>query len=204
MAFTLSPLPYAFDALEPHIDARTMEIHHDKHHATYVANLNKALDGAPELAGKSLEALLGHNLAAVPDALKPAVRNNGGGVWNHDLFWTLMAKHAGGAPVGNVGKAIEAKYGNFDEFKSKFAAAGLGRFGSGWAWLVKTAAGGVDIVSTANQDTPLSEGKSAVLALDVWEHAYYLHYQNRRADYITAWWNVVNWGAVEDLFNSAK
>jgi len=203
MAFTLSPLPYAFDALEPHIDARTMEIHHDKHHATYVANLNKAVDGAPELAGKSLEALLAHNLAAVPDALKPVVRNNGGGVWNHDLFWQLMAKNAGGAPVGNVGKAIEAKFGSFDEFKAKFAAAGLGRFGSGWAWLVKTP-GGVDIVSTPNQDTPLSEGKSPVLALDVWEHAYYLHYQNRRADYITAWWNVVNWGAVEDLFNSAK
>ena len=204
MAFTLSPLPYAFDALEPHIDARTMEIHHDKHHATYVANLNKALEGAPELAGKSLEALLAHNLAAVPDALKTAVRNNGGGVWNHDLFWQVMGKNAGGAPVGNVGKAITAAYGGFDEFKAKFAAAGLGRFGSGWAWLVKTTAGGVDIISTANQDTPLSEGKSPVLALDVWEHAYYLHYQNRRADYISSWWNVVNWGTVEDLFNSAK
>jgi Fe-Mn family superoxide dismutase len=204
MAFTLSPLPYAFDALEPHIDARTMEIHHDKHHATYVANLNKALEGATELAGKSLEALLAHNLSAVPDALKTAVRNNGGGVWNHDLYWQVMGKNAGGAPVGNVGKAITAAYGSFDEFKTKFAAAGLGRFGSGWAWLVKTTAGGVDIVSTANQDTPLSEGKSPVLALDVWEHAYYLHYQNRRADYISSWWNVVNWGAVEDLFNSAK
>jgi Fe-Mn family superoxide dismutase len=204
MAFTLAPLPYAYDALEPHIDARTMEIHHDKHHATYVANLNKALEGAPELAGKSLEALLAHNLAAVPDALKTAVRNNGGGVWNHDLYWQIMGKNAGGAPVGNVGKAIAAAYGSFDEFKTKFAAAGLGRFGSGWAWLVKTTAGGVDIVSTANQDTPLSEGKSPVLALDVWEHAYYLHYQNRRADYISSWWNVVNWGAVEDLFNSAK
>jgi Fe-Mn family superoxide dismutase len=204
MAFTLSPLPYANDALEPHIDARTVEIHHDKHHATYVANLNKALEGAPELAGKSLEALLAHNLAAVPDALKTAVRNNGGGVWNHDLYWQIMGKNAGGAPVGNVGKAIAAAYGSFDEFKTKFAAAGLGRFGSGWAWLVKTTAGGVDIVSTANQDTPLSEGKSPVLALDVWEHAYYLHYQNRRADYISSWWNVVNWGAVEDLFNSAK
>ena len=204
MAFTLSPLPYAFDALEPHIDARTMEIHHDKHHATYVANLNKALEGAPELAGKSLEALLAHNLAAVPDALKTAVRNNGGGVWNHDLFWQVMGKNAGGAPAGNVAKAIAAAYGSFDELKAKFAAAGLGRFGSGWAWLVKTTAGGVDIVSTANQDTPLSEGKSPVLALDVWEHAYYLHYQNRRADYISSWWNVVNWGTVEDLFNSAK
>ena len=204
MAFTLSPLPYAFDALEPHIDARTMEIHHDKHHATYVANLNKVLEGAPELAGKSLEALLAHNLAAVPDALKTAVRNNGGGVWNHDLFWQVMAKNAGGAPVGNVGHAITSKFGSFDEFKAKFAAAGLGRFGSGWAWLVKTDGGGVDIVSTANQDTPISEGKSPVLTLDVWEHAYYLKYQNRRADYIASWWNVVNWGYVEDLFNSAK
>ncbi len=203
MAFTLSPLPYAFDALEPHIDARTMEIHHGKHHATYVANLNKALEGAPELAGKSVEALLAQNLAAVPDAIKAAVRNNGGGVWNHDLFWKVMAKNAGGAPVGNVAKAIQTKYGNFDEFKAKFAAAGLGRFGSGWAWLVKSA-DGVDIVSTPNQDSPISEGRSPVLALDVWEHAYYLHYQNRRADYIASWWNVVNWGYVEDLYNSAK
>lgn len=204
MAFTLSSLPYAFDALEPHIDARTVEIHHDKHHATYVANLNKALEGAPELAGKSLEALLAHNLAAVPDAIKTAVRNNGGGVWNHDLYWRTMGKNAGGAPVGNVGKAVVAKYGSYDEFKAKFAAAGLGRFGSGWAWLVKTTSGGLDIVSTANQDTPLSEGLNPVLGLDVWEHAYYLNYQNRRADYISSWWNVVNWGAVEDLYNSAK
>ena len=203
MAYTLSPLPYAFDALEPHIDARTMEIHHDKHHATYVTNLNKALEGAPDLAGKSVEALLAHGLAAVPDGIKAAVRNNGGGVWNHDLFWKVMAKNAGGAPVGNVAKAIQKKYGNFDEFKAKFAAAGLGRFGSGWAWLVKSA-DGVDIVSTPNQDSPISEGKSPVLALDVWEHAYYLHYQNRRADYIASWWNVVNWGYVEDLYNSAK
>lgn len=203
MAFTLSPLPYAFDALEPHIDARTMEIHHDKHHATYVTNLNKALESAPELEGKSLEALLAHNLAAVPDSIKTAVRNNAGGVWNHDFFWQVMGKSAGGAPVGNVGKALSAKFGSFDEFKAKFAAAGLGRFGSGWAWLVKSG-DGVDIVSTANQDTPLSEGKSPVLGLDVWEHAYYLKYQNRRADYIASWWNVVNWGRVEELFNSAK
>lgn len=203
MAFTLSPLPYAFDALEPHIDARTMEIHHDKHHATYVTNLNKALESAPELEGKSLEALLSHNLAAVPDSIKTAVRNNGGGVWNHDFFFQVMGKSAGGAPVGNVGKALSAKFGSFDEFKAKFAAAGLGRFGSGWAWLVKSG-DGVDIVSTANQDTPLSEGKSPVLGLDVWEHAYYLKYQNRRADYIASWWNVVNWGRVEELFNSAK
>lgn len=203
MAFTLSPLPYAFDALEPHIDARTMEIHHDKHHATYVTNLNKALESAPELEGKSLEALLANNLAAVPDSIKTAVRNNGGGVWNHDFFWQIMGKNAGGFPTGNLSKAINAKFGSFDEFKAKFAAAGVGRFGSGWAWLIKVG-DGVDIVSTANQDNPLSEGKSPVLGLDVWEHAYYLKYQNRRADYITSWWNVVDWSKVEDLFNSAK
>jgi Fe-Mn family superoxide dismutase len=204
MPFTLKPLPYAFDALEPHIDARTMEIHHDKHHATYVTNLNKALESAPELAGKSLDTLLANGLKAVPESIRTAVRNNGGGDWNHAMFWEIMGPKAGGAPVGNVAKAIGAKYGSFDEFKTKFAAAGMGRFGSGWAWLVKTSDGGVDIVSTANQDNPLSEGKVPVFGLDVWEHAYYLHYQNRRADYITAWWNVVNWGHVEDRFNAAK
>ena len=204
MPFTLKPLPYAFDALEPHIDARTMEIHHDKHHATYVTNLNKALEAAPELAGKSLDTLLANGLKAVPESIRTAVRNNAGGDWNHTMFWEIMGPKAGGAPVGNVAKAIGAKYGSFDEFKTKFAAAGMGRFGSGWAWLIKTSAGGVDIVSTANQDNPLSEGKLPVLNLDVWEHAYYLHYQNRRADYIGAWWNVVNWSHVEDRFNAAK
>ena len=204
MPFTLKPLPYAFDALEPHIDARTMEIHHDKHHATYVTNLNKALESAPELAGKSLDTLLANGLKAVPESIRTAVRNNAGGDWNHTMFWEIMGPKAGGAPVGNVAKAIGAKYGSFDEFKTKFAAAGMGRFGSGWAWLIKTSEGGVDIVSTANQDNPLSEGKVPVFGLDVWEHAYYLHYQNRRADYITAWWNVVNWGHVEDRFNAAK
>jgi Fe-Mn family superoxide dismutase len=204
MPFTLKPLPYAFDALEPHIDARTMEIHHDKHHATYVTNLNKALEAAPELAGKSLDTLLANGLKAVPESIRTAVRNNAGGDWNHTMFWEIMGPKAGGAPVGNVAKAIGAKYGSFDEFKTKFAAAGMGRFGSGWAWLVKTSDGGVDIVSTANQDNPLSEGKLPVLNLDVWEHAYYLHYQNRRADYIGAWWNVVNWSHVEDRFNAAK
>jgi Fe-Mn family superoxide dismutase len=204
MPFTLKPLPYAFDALEPHIDARTMEIHHDKHHATYVTNLNKALEAAPELAGKSLDTLLANGLKAVPESIRTAVRNNAGGDWNHTMFWEIMGPKAGGAPVGNVAKAIGAKYGSFDEFKTKFAAAGMGRFGSGWAWLIKTSEGGVDIVSTANQDNPLSEGKVPVFGLDVWEHAYYLHYQNRRADYITAWWNVVNWGHVEDRFNAAK
>ena len=204
MPFTLKPLPYAFDALEPHIDARTMEIHHDKHHATYVTNLNKALEAAPELAGKSLDTLLANGLKAVPESIRTAVRNNAGGDWNHTMFWEIMGPKAGGAPVGNVAKAICAKYGSFDEFKTKFAAAGMGRFGSGWAWLIKTSEGGVDIVSTANQDNPLSEGKLPVLNLDVWEHAYYLHYQNRRADYIGAWWNVVNWSHVEDRFNAAK
>ena len=204
MPFTLKPLPYAFDALEPHIDARTMEIHHDKHHATYVTNLNKALESAPELAGKSLDTLLANGLKAVPESIRTAVRNNAGGDWNHTMFWEIMGPKAGGAPVGNVAKAIGAKYGSFDEFKTKFAAAGMGRFGSGWAWLIKTSEGGVDIVSTANQDNPLSEGKLPVLNLDVWEHAYYLHYQNRRADYIGAWWNVVNWSHVEDRFNAAK
>jgi len=204
MPFTLKPLPYAFDALEPHIDARTMEIHHDKHHATYVTNLNKALEAAPELAGKSLDTLLANGLKAVPESIRTAVRDNAGGDWNHTMFWEIMGPKAGGAPVGNVAKAIGAKYGSFDEFKTKFAAAGMGRFGSGWAWLIKTSEGGVDIVSTANQDNPLSEGKLPVLNLDVWEHAYYLHYQNRRADYIGAWWNVVNWSHVEDRFNAAK
>ena len=204
MPFTLKPLPYAFDALEPHIDARTMEIHHDKHHATYVTNLNKALEAAPELAGKSLDTLLANGLKAVPESIRTAVRNNAGGDWNHTMFWEIMGPKAGGAPVGNVAKAIGAKYGSFDEFKTKFAAAGMGRFGSGWAWLIKTSEGGVDIVSTANQDNPLSEGKLPVLNLDVWEHAYYLHYQNRRADYIGAWWNVVNWSHVEARFTAAK
>ena len=204
MAHELPPLAYPKNALEPYIDAATMEIHHDKHHATYVTNLNKALEAAPELAGKSLDTLLANGLKAVPESIRTAVRNNAGGDWNHTMFWEIMGPKAGGAPVGNVAKAIGAKYGSFDEFKTKFAAAGMGRFGSGWAWLIKTSEGGVDIVSTANQDNPLSEGKLPVLNLDVWEHAYYLHYQNRRADYIGAWWNVVNWSHVEDRFNAAK
>ena len=202
MSFSLSPLPYAFDALEPFIDARTMEIHHDKHHAAYVTNLNKALESAPELAGKSIDALLANGLSAVPEPIRTVVRNNGGGHWNHSLFWDLMAKNAGGDPVGQVADAIKAKFGGFDEFKAKFAAAGIGRFGSGWAWLVKSG-DGIEVLSTANQDTPVSDGKKPVLALDVWEHAYYLHYQNRRPDYITAWWNVVDWKKVEELYRAA-
>jgi superoxide dismutase, Fe-Mn family len=200
MSFTLPALPYAPDALEPHIDKMTMEIHHGKHHQAYVTNLNKALESAPELASKNIEELLANNCALVPDAIKAAVRNNGGGHWNHSLFWELMAPGAGGSPVGNLAQAINAKFTSFDEFKTKFSAAGVGRFGSGWAWLIKTESG-VDIMSTPNQDNPLMEGKHAVLGCDVWEHAYYLKYQNRRPDYIANWWNVVNWPAAEKLFN---
>jgi superoxide dismutase, Fe-Mn family len=200
MAFTLPALPYAHDALEPHIDKMTMEIHHGKHHQAYVTNLNNALANNPELASKTIEELLANNLAIVPDAIKGPVRNNGGGHWNHSLFWELMAPGQGGTPVGNLAQAINAKFGSFDDFKTKFSAAGVGRFGSGWAWLIKTA-DGVDIMSTPNQDNPLMEGKTAVLGCDVWEHAYYLKYQNRRPDYIANWWNVVNWPAAEKLFN---
>ncbi len=203
MAFTLPPLPYAHDALEPYVDKMTMEIHHGKHHQAYVTNLNKALESAPDLAGKSLEQLLANGVSAVPESIRTAVRNNGGGHWNHTLFWEIMAPKAGGAPVGNLAKAINAKFGSFDSFKEKFAAAAVGRFGSGWAWLIKTG-DGVDIMSTPNQDNPLMEGKYAVIGLDVWEHAYYLKYQNRRPDYIAAWWNVVNWAKAEDRFNSGK
>lgn len=204
MAFTLPPLPYAYDALEPHIDKMTMEIHHTKHHQAYVTNVNKALESAPELAGKSLEELLANNLAIVPEAIRTAVRNNGGGHWNHSLFWEIMGPGKGGAPVGNLAKAIDAKFGNFESFKEKFNAAAIGRFGSGWAWLVKTSDGGVDIMSSPNQDNPLMEGKFAVIGLDVWEHAYYLKYQNRRPEYVTNWWNVVNWEKAEERFNAGK
>jgi len=201
MPFELPALPYAHDALEPYIDKTTMEIHHGKHHQAYVTNLNKALESAPELAGKSLEELLANGLAIVPEGIRTAVRNNGGGHWNHTMFWNIMGPNAaGGAPVGNVAAAITAAFGGFDTFKEKFGAAGVGRFGSGWAWLIKTASG-VEIMSTPNQDNPLMEGKTAILGLDVWEHAYYLKYQNRRPDYIKEWWNVVNWAAVEDRFN---
>jgi Fe-Mn family superoxide dismutase len=201
MPFTLPPLPYAPDALEPHIDKATMEIHHGKHHNAYVTNLNKALESAPELADKTIEELLANNLAIVPDKIKAPVRNNGGGHWNHSMFWKVMGPNGGGAPTGNVAKAIDAAFGSFDAFKEKFNAAGVGRFGSGWAWLIKSGTG-VEIVSTPNQDNPLMEGKNAVLGCDVWEHAYYLKYQNRRPDYLAAWWNTVNWQEVEARFNS--
>lgn len=201
MAFELPKLPYAYDALEPHIDARTMEIHHSKHHATYVANLNKALEGKTDLQAKSVEALLA-NLTAVPEAIRTAVRNNGGGVANHSMFWKLMAPKAGGDPKGEVANAIDKSFGSFQAFKDQFAQAGLGRFGSGWAWLIADKAGALKIVSTANQDSPISEGQKPILGIDVWEHAYYLKYQNRRADYIAAWWNVVNWDEVARLLKS--
>jgi Fe-Mn family superoxide dismutase len=203
MAFTLPPLPYAPTALEPHIDAMTMEIHHGKHHGAYVTNVNKALESAPELANKTIEELLANNCAIVPDSIKTAVRNNGGGHINHSMFWQIMTPGGGGAPVGNIAAAINSTFGSFEAFKEKFNTAAQTRFGSGWAWLVKTSSG-LDIYSTANQDSPVMEGKFPVMGLDVWEHAYYLKYQNRRPDYINAWWNVVNWPEIEKRFNSAK
>jgi Fe-Mn family superoxide dismutase len=203
MPFTLPALPYPADALEPTIDKMTMEIHHGKHHNAYVTNLNKALESAPALADKTLEELLANNCAIVPEAIRTAVRNNGGGHSNHSLFWTLMGPKAGGAPTGNLASAINSAFGSFDGFKEKFGAAAAGRFGSGWAWLLKSGSG-LEIISTANQDSPLMEGKFAVIGLDVWEHAYYLKYQNRRPDYIGAWWNVVNWHEAEKRFNSGK
>jgi Fe-Mn family superoxide dismutase len=204
MPFSLPPLPYPYDALEPYIDTLTMQIHHDKHHAAYVTNLNKALEPAPQLAGKSLEELLANNLAVVPESIRTAIRNHGGGVINHNLFWEIMAPKAGGLPTGKLAEAIKSTFGSFDQFKEKFTAAGMGRFGSGWAWLVKTPDNKLDIYSTANQDTPLSESKQPLLTLDVWEHAYYLKYQNRRNEYVAAWWNVVNWPEVEKRFLSGK
>jgi Fe-Mn family superoxide dismutase len=200
MAHELPSLPYAFDALEPHIDARTMEIHHGKHHAAYVANLNKALEAEPKLAAKSLDALIS-DLGSVPDKIRPAVRNNGGGHWNHSFFWTLMGPKKGGAPKGPLADAISSAFGSFDKFKEQFSAAAMGRFGSGWAWLGQKADRTLCICSTPNQDNPLMKGIvdcdcKPLLGLDVWEHAYYLKYQNRRADYVGAFWNLVDWDAV--------
>jgi len=203
MPFTLPPLPYAFDALEPYIDKTTMEIHHGKHHGTYVTNLNKALESAPGLAGKTIEELLANNLSLVPENIRTAVRNNGGGHINHSMFWQIMAPQAGGQPSGHLAEALQSTFGSLGQFQEKFTAAALGRFGSGWAWL--TAQGGkLDIYSTANQDNPVMEGKYPVMGLDVWEHAYYLKYQNRRAEYSTAWWKVVNWAEIEKRFNTVK
>jgi Fe-Mn family superoxide dismutase len=199
MPFTLPPLPYAPDALEPSIDKATMEIHHGKHHAAYVTNLNKALESHADLQSKTIEELLANNLSAVPEAIKTAVRNNGGGHANHSLFWTLLSAHGGGAPTGEIENVITATFGSFDAFKEKFTAAATTRFGSGWAWLVKDDSGKFEIISTANQDSPIMEGKTPILGLDVWEHAYYLKYQNRRPEYISAFWNVVNWETVNKL-----
>jgi Fe-Mn family superoxide dismutase len=203
MAFELPPLPYAENALEPHIDARTMSIHHDKHHAAYTNNLNAALADHPGLADKSIEDLLG-NLDAVPDSIRTAVRNNGGGYANHNLFWEIMGPRAGGDPTGDLAAAINDTFGSFAAFKEQFAKAAATRFGSGWAWLCVGQNGELAVTSTPNQDTPLMEGKTPILGLDVWEHAYYLNYQNRRPDYVTAWWNVVNWDAVAARYEAAK
>ncbi len=198
MAFELPKLPYAVDALEPFIDAQTMTIHHDKHHAAYVTNLNGAIEKRPELAGKSLESLLA-DLNAVPEDVRMVVRNHGGGTWNHAMFWEIMAPKAGGMPKGDMAKAIDAGFGSFDQFKVEFEKAANGRFGSGWAWLVRKGSG-LAVVSTANQDNPLSDAATPIMGVDVWEHAYYLKYQNRRAEYVTNWWNVVNWDAVAGRF----
>ncbi len=201
MAHELPNLPYAHDALEPHIDARTMEIHHSKHHAGYVAKLNGALEQHADLQGKSVEELI-TNLGGVPEGIRTAVRNNGGGHANHSLFWTVMGPNGGGAPGGKLGEAINSTFGGFDTFKQQFSDAAAGRFGSGWAWLVVDN-GKLAVTSTPNQDSPLTEGKTPILGLDVWEHAYYLKYQNRRPDYIAAWWNVVNWEEVARRFDQA-
>jgi superoxide dismutase, Fe-Mn family len=201
MAHSLPPLPYGFDALEPSIDAQTMQIHHGKHHQAYVNNLNAALEKAPELQDKPLEELLA-NLTGVPEAVRGAVRNNGGGHWNHSFFWQIMAPNAGGDPSGALAAAIDRAFGTFAKLKEQFNAAAVGRFGSGWAWLLRDG-NGLAITSTPNQDNPLMEGKKAgdvLLGVDVWEHAYYLKYQNRRPDYLNAWWNVVNWREVEKRF----
>ena len=194
MAHELAPLPYAFDALEPHIDAQTMQIHHGKHHAAYVNNLNAALEKHPELQGKSAEDLI-KDLSAVPEAIRTAVRNNGGGHVNHTMFWQLMGPNGGSPPTGEVAEAINGAFGSFDAFKDQMNKGGAGRFGSGWVWLVDNG-GKLVIESTANQDNPMMEGKRPIMGIDVWEHAYYLKYQNRRPDYLAAWWSVVNWDAV--------
>jgi Fe-Mn family superoxide dismutase len=203
MAFELPKLPYAVDALEPYVDAQTMQIHHTKHHAAYINNLNAALEKQPALAAKSLEELLG-NLGAVPEDVRMVVRNHGGGTYNHNLFWVFMSPKGGGEPKGALAKAIEAAFGNYTTFKENFEKAANTRFGSGWAWLSVKQGGGLVVTSTANQDSPLSEGLQPILGIDVWEHAYYLKYQNRRPEYVSNWWNVVNWDEVARRFDSLK
>ena len=203
MPHQLPKLPYGYDALEPHIDARTMEIHYTKHHQTYINNLNAALEKHTALAEKSVEDLI-RDLNAVPEDIRTAVRNNGGGHANHSLFWTIMGPKAGGEPTGELAEAIKSTFGGFDAFKDQFSKAAAGRFGSGWAWLSVDGGGKLALTSTPNQDSPLSEGSTPILGLDVWEHAYYLHYQNRRPDYAAAWWNVVNWKQVASNYAAAK
>jgi len=203
MAYELPPLPYPKDALEPHIDAQTMEIHHGKHHATYITNVNKAIAGKPELEKKPVEDLIS-NLDGVPADIRNVVRNNGGGHANHSFFWKLMAPKSGGTPSGKLADDIKSVFGGFDAFKEKFEAAGLGRFGSGWAWLIVNKAGKLEISSTPNQDSPLMEGLRPVIGCDVWEHAYYLKYQNRRADYLKAWWNVLNWPEISKRYEAKR
>ena len=202
MAFELPGLPYDYDALEPHIDARTMEIHHTKHHQAYINNANAALEKHSDLAGKAVEELLA-DLNAVPEDARTAVRNNAGGHANHSLFWTVMAPQAGGQPQNELATAIEASFSSFDKFREQFETAAKTRFGSGWAWLSRKSDGGLVVTSTANQDSPISEGHTPILGLDVWEHAYYLNYQNRRPDYVAAFWNVVNWEEVARRFTAA-
>ena len=202
MAYELPPLPYPVDALEPHIDAKTMEIHHDKHHQAYITNANNALKDYPQLAAKPVEELIA-DLSAVPEAIRTVVRNNAGGHANHSFFWLILGPNAGGSPKGKLADAITSTFGSFDQFKEKVQAAGAGRFGSGWAWLVINKAGSLEISSTPNQDSPIMDGLKPVFGIDVWEHAYYLKYQNRRPDYLKAVWNVINWDAVGKNFEAA-
>jgi len=203
MSFELPPLPYPYDGLEPHIDEETMHIHHDRHHAAYVNNLNTALEGHSDLQGKSIDDLL-RNISSVPETIRTAVRNNGGGHANHSLFWTIMKPRGGGEPTGALRSAIETRWGSLDAFRGAFTKASMGRFGSGWAWLVVTSEGELDITSTANQDSPYMDGLTPIMGNDVWEHAYYLKYQNKRADYAAAWWNTLNWSEIGSLYERAK
>jgi Fe-Mn family superoxide dismutase len=203
MAYSLPPLPYAFDALEPHIDAQTMQIHHDRHHQTYVTNVNNALQNNPDLAALSIEDLI-KDLSRVPENIRTAVRNNGGGHANHTLFWEIMGPGGGGAPSGDLAAAIDSTFGSLDNLKQQINQAGATRFGSGWAWLSVESGGNLRVESTPNQDSPLMEGRTPILGVDVWEHAYYLKYQNRRPDYLAAWWNTVNWDAVAARYRAAR
>ncbi len=203
MAIELPPLPYDYSALEPHIDTQTMQLHHDKHHAAYVNNLKAALEKHPEIADKSPEELI-RDLSSVPEDIRAAVRNNGGGHVNHTMFWNIMQPNGGGEPTGALASAIKEAFGSFEDFKQQFNDAGVKRFGSGWTWLVRTADGKLAVVSTANQDNPMSEGPYPIMGNDVWEHAYYLKYQNRRPEYLAAWWNVVNWTEINKRFEQAR